>query len=130
MLQGTYPHQFLRKPDMRDIQRIIFRKRIHMAVAHQDTVALTGQVGTAGKSAAAQMEEILQKVDALLAQAGTDKTRILNTTLILADMADYDAVNQVWDQWVIHEHVPARSTLQAQLASKGLLVELIVVAGV
>jgi enamine deaminase RidA (YjgF/YER057c/UK114 family) len=113
---------------MGNIKRIDFRKRIHMAVVHQGTVWLTGQVGTAGEPAAEQMTRILEKVDKLLADAGTDKTRILNATLILADVADYDAVNEVWDQWVIKEHAPARSTLQAQLASKGLSVELIVVA--
>lgn len=113
---------------MDDIKRIDFRKRIHMAVAHQGTVWLAGQVGTAGKTAAEQMAEVLQKVDRLLADVGTDKTRILNATLILADVADYNDVNAVWDDWVINERAPARSTLQAQLASKGLSVELIVVA--
>jgi enamine deaminase RidA (YjgF/YER057c/UK114 family) len=113
---------------MNDIQRIDFRKRIHMAVVHQGTVWLTGQVGTAGKSAAEQMKEILQKVEGLLAEAGSNKTRILTTTLILADMTDYSSVNEVWDQWVDHDNAPARSTLQAPLASNGLLVELIVVA--
>jgi len=115
---------------MEDIRRIDFRKRIHMAVIHQGTVWLTGQVGTAGKPVVEQMIEVLQKVDALLAEAGTDKTRILSATLILADVADYNDVNEVWDQWVVKEHAPARSTLQAQLASKGLSVELIVVAAV
>lgn len=113
---------------MSDIQRIDFRKRIHMSVVHGDTVYLTGQVGTAGKPAAEQMREILVKVEALLEQSGSDKSRILNTTLILADVADYDAVNEVWDVWVDKDNAPSRSTVQAQLASKGLLVELIVIA--
>jgi enamine deaminase RidA (YjgF/YER057c/UK114 family) len=113
---------------MSDIQRNDFRKRIHMAVSHQGTVYLTGQVGTAGKPAAEQMREILGKVEKLLTDAGSSKSRILNTTLILTDVADYDAVNEVWDEWVDKENAPSRSTLQAQLASKGLSVELIVIA--
>lgn len=113
---------------MSDIQRFDFRKRIHMSVVHGGTVYLTGQVGTAGKPAAEQMREILVKVEALLAQSGSGKARILNTTLILADVADYEAINEVWDAWVDKDHAPSRSTLQAQLASKGLLVELIVIA--
>lgn len=113
---------------MSDIQRFDFRKRIHMGVVHGGTVYLTGQVGTAGKTAAEQMREILGKVEALLAQAGSAKSRILNTTLILADVADYDAVNEVWDAWVDKDNAPSRSTVQGQLASRGLLVELIVVA--
>ncbi|ALL68423.1 Translation initiation inhibitor [Paraburkholderia caribensis MBA4] len=113
---------------MSDIKRVDFRKRIHMGVVHQGVIYLTGQVGTAGKAAAEQMSEILSKVEKLLEEAGSNKSRILNATLILADVADYDAVNEVWDQWVDKENAPARSTLQAQLASKSLLVELIVVA--
>ncbi|VVD96729.1 RidA family protein [Pandoraea terrigena] len=113
---------------MSDIQRFDFRKRIHMSVVHGGTVYLTGQVGTANKPAAEQMQEILAKVEALLAQAGSSKSRILNATLILADVADYGAVNEVWDAWVDKENAPSRSTLQAQLASKGLFVELIVIA--
>jgi enamine deaminase RidA (YjgF/YER057c/UK114 family) len=115
---------------MNEIKRFDFRKRIHMGVVYQGTVWLTGQVGTAGKPAAEQMSEVLAKVEKLLAEAGSDKSRILNTTLILADVAHYDAVNEVWDDWVDKDNAPARSTLQAQLASKGLLVELIVVAAV
>jgi len=113
---------------MSNIRRIAFRNRIHLAVVHGNTVYLTGQVGTAGKPAAEQMTEVLGKVDALLAEAGSDKSKIVNTVLVLDDIRDYDAVNAVWDQWVDKENAPARSTIEGRMASKGLLVELIVTA--
>lgn len=115
---------------MTDITRFGFRNRIHLGVVHNGTVYLTGQVGTPGKPAAEQMAEVLAKVDALLAEAGTDKTRILHATLVLDDIRDFEAVNAVWDDWVVKEHAPARSTIEARAAAKGLLVELIVVAAV
>jgi len=113
---------------MNNIRRIAFRQRIHLAVVHGNTVYLTGQVGTAGTSAAEQMTDILSKVDALLAEAGTDKRKIVNTVLVLDDVRDYEAVNAVWDQWVDKDNAPARSTIEGRMASKGLLVELIVTA--
>lgn len=113
---------------MSDIKRFGFRNRIHLGVVHGGVVYLTGQVATPGKPAAEQMHEVLAKVDALLAEAGTDKSRILNTTLVLDDIRDFAAVNAVWDAWVDKENAPARSTLAGRLATTGLLVELIVVA--
>jgi len=74
------------------------------------------------------MTEILGKVDALLAEAGSSKSKIVNTVLVLDDIRDYDAVNAVWDQWVDKENAPARSTIEGRMASKGLLVEIIVTA--
>jgi enamine deaminase RidA (YjgF/YER057c/UK114 family) len=76
------------------------------------------------------MREVLAKVDALLQEAGTSKARILNTTLVLDDIRDFESVNVVWDSWVDKENAPARSTLEGRLATKGLLVELIVVAAI
>ena len=113
---------------MSDIERIEFRTRIHLAVVHSGVVYLTGQVGTRGESAAEQTREILAKIDGLLAQAGSDKTRILQATLWLSDMADAPVVNAAWDAWMPDGHAPARSTGQVQLASPELLVEITVVA--
>ena len=115
---------------MHDIERIDFRTRIHLAVVHGGIVYLTGQVGTRGQSAAEQTREVLAKIDALLAQAGSDKTRILQATLWLSDMADVPVVNAVWDAWMPNEHAPARSTGQVQLASSELLVEITVIAAI
>ena len=115
---------------MTDIQHFGFASRIHMGTIHNGTVYLTGQVGTPGKSAAEQTREVLGKVDALLAEAGTDKSKILHSTLWLDDLRDYGEVNSVWDTWVDKENAPARSTGQSRIARPGMLLELTVIAAV
>ncbi|UUT20956.1 MULTISPECIES: RidA family protein [Pseudomonas] len=113
---------------MTDIERYAFDTRIHHAVKHNGVVYLTGQVGTPGESAAAQTQEVLEKIDRLLALAGSDKTKILNAILWLDDLRDFEEVNRVWDAWLVKEHAPARSTGQARLAKSGMLVEIIITA--
>lgn len=104
-------------------------QRMSQIVTHGDTVYLAGQVGTAGDSVADQTRQCLEKVDALLAEAGTDKTKILQTTIWLADMADFAEMNEVWDAWVAEGHAPARACGEAKLAHPDFTVEVIVVAG-
>lgn len=115
---------------MTDITRFDFDTRIHHGVVHNGTLYLTGQVAEPGQSAASQMHEVLAKIDALLAKAGTDKTRILHVQMWLDDVRDFDEVNVVWDQWMPKEHAPARSSGQGRMAKPGMLVELIVTAAV
>ena len=76
---------------------------------HGDTVYLAGQVAnkTAGQSVEAQTKEILETIDSLLAQAGSDKTKILSATIYLVDMATFPEMNKVWDTWVVAGHTPA-----------------------
>jgi len=97
-------------------------------VVHGDTIYLAGQVGTAGDSVADQTRSCLEKVDALLAEAGSDKTRILQSTIWLADMADFAEMNAVWDNWVPEGHTPARACGKAKLARPDFKVEFLVVA--
>jgi enamine deaminase RidA (YjgF/YER057c/UK114 family) len=113
---------------MAEITRHHTGQRMSQIVIHGDTVYLAGQVGTAGDPVKAQTRECLEKVDALLAEAGTDKTRILQCVVWLADMSDFAAMNEVWDAWVPQGHAPARACGEARLASPGYLVELIVTA--
>lgn len=113
---------------MSDIQHFGFANRIHMGVVHNGIVYLTGQVGTPGCSVAEQTQQVLDKVDDLLMEAGTDKSKILHTTLWLDDLRDYDEVNRVWDEWVDNDNAPARSTGQSRMAKPGMLLELTVVA--
>lgn len=113
---------------MADIQRFDFDTRIHHAVVHNGTVYLTGQVGTPGTSAEAQMQEVLDKIDRLLAKAGSKRENILHVQMWLDDIRDFDAVNRVWDGWISPEHAPARSSGEGRMAKPGMLVELIVTA--
>jgi enamine deaminase RidA (YjgF/YER057c/UK114 family) len=113
---------------MADIIRKHTGARMSQMVIHGDTIYLAGQVGTAGASVAQQTQDCLDKVDALLAEAGSDKTRILSTTIWMADMADFAEMNAVWDAWVPEGHAPARATGESKLATPDYLVEVIVVA--
>ena len=110
------------------ITRLHSGPRMSQAVIHGNIVYLAGQVGSPGESVTVQTQEVLAAIDALLAEAGTDKTRILTATIWLADMADFAEMNAVWDQWVIAEHAPARATGEAKLATPDYKVEIIVTA--
>lgn len=113
---------------MSTITRIATGQRMSQAVIHGQTVYLAGQVGAPGTSVAAQTQEILEKIDSLLEQAGTDKTQILSATIWLASMEDFAKMNAVWDAWVPEGHAPARATGESALATPEHLVEIIIVA--
>ena len=115
---------------MADITRIECGNRMSMAVVHNGIVYLAGQVGKPGESVTDQTREVLAQVDRLLAEAGTDKTRILSAQIWLADMADFAEMNAVWDAWVPQGNCPARATGESKLATPDYKVEIIVVAAV
>jgi enamine deaminase RidA (YjgF/YER057c/UK114 family) len=109
------------------IQRIEPGARMSQAVVHGGTVYLAGQVGD-GEGVAAQTEDVLRQIEALLAKAGTAKENILSATIYLTDMASFGEMNRVWDAWVAPGHAPARATVEAKLAAPRYLVEIAVVA--
>ena len=113
---------------MADIKRIECGNRMSMAVVHNGIAYLAGQVGKPGDSVTEQTREVLAQVDRLLAEAGSDKTRILTAQIWLADMADFAEMNAVWDAWVPQGHCPARATGEAKLATPDYRVEVIVTA--
>ncbi len=113
---------------MSEITRSHTTQRMSQIVTHGDTIYLAGQVGTAGASVAQQTQDCLDKIDALLAEAGSDKTRILQTVIWLADMKHFAEMNAVWDAWMPEGHAPARACGEAKLAREDFLVELIVTA--
>lgn len=112
---------------MTEIIRIEPGTRMSQAVIHGNTVYLAGQVGT-GADVSAQSRSALAEVDRLLALAGSDKSRILSVTVWLADIADFAAMNAVYDAWVDHANPPARATGEARLATPDYRVEFIVTA--
>ncbi|WP_324754811.1 RidA family protein [Roseovarius sp. Pro17] len=113
---------------MSDITRTHTGPRMSQIVTHNGTIYLAGQVGNAGDSVADQTQTCLDNIDRLLAEAGSDKTRILQTVIWLADMADFAEMNAVWDKWVPEGHTPARAAGEAKLATPDYLVEFIVTA--
>ncbi|MFT6557223.1 RidA family protein [Sneathiella sp.] len=112
------------------IKRINPGSRMSQAVVHGNTVYLAGQVGTAGASVADQTKDILDKIDALLAEVGSSKSQLLQATIWLADMADFQEMNAVWDSWIDPQNPPTRACGESKLATPDYTVEIIVVAAV
>lgn len=110
------------------IRRIEAGPRMSQAVIHGDTVYLAGQVGAPGKSVTEQTQAVLASVDRLLKEAGTDKSKLLQAIIWLADMKDFGEMNAVWDTWVDGKNAPARATGEAKLATPDYLVEIIITA--
>lgn len=110
------------------IERLHSGPRMSQAVIHNGLVYLAGQIGAPGENTAAQTRAVLGKIEALLAEAGTDKSHILTATIWLADMEDFGAMNAVWDQWVGGANAPARATGKVKLATPDYRVEIIVTA--
>ena len=110
------------------IKRIEAGSRMSQAVIHGDTVYLAGQVGAPGESVAEQTRAVLAQIDRLLAEAGSDKSRILSATIWLADIAGFAEMNSVWDAWVDPANSPARATGESKLAAPEYVVEIIVTA--
>jgi enamine deaminase RidA (YjgF/YER057c/UK114 family) len=117
---------------MTDIKRIEVGPRMSQAVVHGNTVYLAGQVAqrAPGASVAEQTRDILARIDELLAEAGTDKTKLLSATIWITDMATFNDMNGVWDAWVSPGNTPGRACVEAKLAAPQFTVEIAVVAAV
>ena len=104
--------------------------RMSHAVVYNGMVFLAGQVAseTAGRSVGEQTAEILKRIEELLAKAGSDKSKMLSTTIYLADISTFAEMNAVWDAWVDKANPPARATVEAKLAAPKYTVEIVVVA--
>lgn len=112
-----------------EIRRLQPGKRMSQGVVHSGTVYLAGQVAEdTAQDVAGQTRQVLAGIDKLLAEAGTDKTRLLTATIVLADMGTFAAMNSVWDAWVSPGNTPARATIEAKLAAPQYRVEIIVTA--
>jgi Putative translation initiation inhibitor, yjgF family len=109
------------------ITRIEPGKRMSGAVIHGNTVYLSGQVGE-GATVTEQSKTALAAVDRLLAAAGTDKSKILQTLVYLSDISTFNEMNAVWEAWIDPANPPARATSQAALAAPSIKVEFTVIA--
>ena len=107
------------------IQRHITNQRLSEAVVANGFIFLAGQVPTIDTpDAEAQTVDVLKQIDALLAEVGSDKSKILEATIYLTDLANYDALNRAWDAWVPAGHAPARACVKADIANPNWLVEI------
>jgi enamine deaminase RidA (YjgF/YER057c/UK114 family) len=113
------------------IKRIGVGPRMSAAVIHGDRVFLAGQVAeTPTPDVTEQTRQILATIDGLLAEAGTDKTKLLTANIWLADIADFAAMNAAWDKWVSTGNTPARATVESKLAGPEYRVEIQVTAAI
>jgi len=111
------------------IERIETKQRMSRIVKHNGTIYLCGQVcADATKGITEQTQTMLDKVEALLEQAGSSKEHMLSATIYLKTMSDFAQMNAVWDAWVPEGHAPARACVEAAMARDVLLVEISVVA--
>ena len=112
------------------IERHHTEQRMSQIVIHGDTVYLAGQVAfdKKGASVTEQTRNILDRIDGFLAEAGSDKTKILRATIWLANMDDFAEMNAVWDAWVPQGHAPARACVESRLANPDFTVEIGVIA--
>jgi len=111
------------------IQRFNTGKRLSEAVVHGNTVYLAGEVPDDGsKDIGGQTEEVLAKIERILRQAGSDKSKLLSAQIFLPSMADFAGMNAVWEKWVAAGQAPARATIEARLANPAYKVEIMCIA--
>ena len=111
------------------IERHHTNARMSQIVVHGDTVYLAGQVAQDPNSGITeQTEQVLAKIDSLLAEVGSDKSKLLSAQVWLTSMGHYAAMNEVWDAWLPEGAAPARACIEARLAIPELLVEVGVIA--
>jgi enamine deaminase RidA (YjgF/YER057c/UK114 family) len=114
---------------MMKIERLETKQRMSRIVKHNGTIYLCGQVAAdASKGITEQTQTMLDKVDALLIQAGSDRKHILSATIYVKDMSYFADMNAVWDAWIPEGYAPARACVAAKMAREALLVEISVVA--
>ena len=111
------------------IERLGAGPRMSQAVVHGNTVYLAGEVpDDATLDITGQTQQVLGKIDKLLAQVGSDKSKLLSAQIFLPDMKDFAAMNAVWEKWVVAGQTPARATVEAKLANPAYKVEIMCVA--
>jgi enamine deaminase RidA (YjgF/YER057c/UK114 family) len=112
------------------VQRLRIESRYSEIVIHNGTVYLAGQLADdLSGDIVRQTRETLDNIDRMLAEAGSDKRKILSVTIYLKDLdRDYAGLNQVWDAWVAEGAAPARACVEAKMYKPEVLVEMMVVA--
>jgi len=110
------------------IQRHGTTRRYSDSVVHNGTIYLVEVPSNLDADITEQTQNLLAGVERLLAQAGSDKSRLLMVTIYLADMADYDAMNAVWDDWLPDGRAPSRACIEARLAKAEFKVEMALTA--
>jgi len=111
-----------------NIERIDPAQRWSEAVIHNDTIYYTSVPENLDEDATAQTANALAAIDILLTRVGSDKSRILDATIFLADGDEFAAMNAAWDAWVVAGSAPVRCTVQAKLMNPKFKVEIKIIA--
>lgn len=116
---------------MSSIKRVNVGKRLSDMAVHNGVAYLAGQIpDTESLDIVGQTREVLATIDRLLAEAGTDKSKILMAQIFIADLADVAGMNQAWDEWVAEGNAPPRATVESRLVNPAWKVEIVVKAAV
>ncbi|MCC7225371.1 MAG: RidA family protein [Burkholderiaceae bacterium] len=116
---------------MSTIKRVNVAKRLSDMAVFNNVAYLAGQVADdVTQDVTGQTAQVLATIDKLLAEAGTDKTRILMAQIFVANMKEFDGMNKAWDAWVADGNAPPRATIEARLASADYKVEIVVTAAI
>ena len=116
---------------MNSIKRVNVGKRLSDMAVCNGVAYLAGQVpDDTTQDITGQTAQVLATIDKLLAEAGTDKTRILMAQIFVANMKEFDGMNKSWDAWVAEGNAPPRATIEARLANPDYKVEIVVTAAV
>lgn len=110
------------------MQKLHSSQRMSKIVIHNQTIYLSGQVGNSDDDIKAQTLTCLEKIESLLEEVGSDKSKMLSATVWLKSMSDFAAMNDVWDKWFAGVQPPARACGESALARPELLVEMTVIA--
>lgn len=115
---------------MTTIKRIESGARMSEAVIYGGKLYMSGAVAehTVGKSVYEQTKEILEYIETVLKQGGSDKTKLLKVNCWLTDISKIDEMNKAWDAWVVAGQTPARATVEAKLFAPGYDVEIMIEA--
>jgi enamine deaminase RidA (YjgF/YER057c/UK114 family) len=113
---------------MSEIVRLLPGPRISQAVVHDGVLYTAGQVDSNAIDVAGQTKNVLAKIDSLLAEGGTSRSRLLSANVWLADIGSFDDMNGVWEQWIDGSNPPVRATVESRLASPEYRVEIAVIA--
>ncbi len=116
---------------MSTIKRVNVAKRLSDMAVFNNVAYLAGQVADdVSQDVTGQTAQVLVTIDKLLAEAGTDRTRILMAQIFVANMKEFDGMNKAWDAWVADGNAPPRATIEARLASPDYKVEIVVTAAI
>ena len=113
------------------IQRLHVAKRYSEVVIHNGTIYLAGQLADEfDGDIHEQTRQTLANIDKMLAEAGSDKSKILRAQIYLPNLSDFPRMNEVWEKWVVPGHTPTRATVQAALANPKWKIEVVITAAV